>query len=53
MVWECPECGIQLAHMAGYEHAIPECATDHAPAEMEQRLASSWRGGSELLNLDD
>jgi ribosomal protein L37AE/L43A len=53
MVWECPECGTQLAHMTGYDVFVPVCEVDHDPAEMEQRLAVSWRGGSGILNLDD
>lgn len=42
MVWECPECGMQLAHMTGDEVRIPVCDTEHDPVEMEQRLAFRW-----------
>lgn len=52
MVWECPECGVQLAHLTGYDVVLPECSIGHDPTEMEQRLAASWRGGSNLLDLN-
>lgn len=42
MVWECPKCGLQLAHMTGYEPVLPTCEDGHTPTEMEQRSATRW-----------
>jgi hypothetical protein len=45
-VWECPECGTQVA--AGDEdgvrvsfHLTPKCQLAHPPREMEQKLSQA------------
>lgn len=45
-VWECPECGLQLAWgdhgVPVVASAPPTCTFGHEPAEMEQKLAQAF-----------